>query len=165
MNHLLREVLPALDLPESYAAQHLALAGASALPSALPVSTLACGSVAAAGLAASALVGGQRVRVDPRQVAVSFRADQLLSLDGASLPGFAPLSGFFEASDGWVRTHANYPHHRDRLLRALGLLGRCHACGRRRCYRHCRSSGGRGPRDGRPRHRGAGPFVGGVARG
>ena len=36
-------------------------------------------------------------------------------------PGFAPLSGFFEASDGWVRTHANYPHHRVRLLRALGL--------------------------------------------
>jgi crotonobetainyl-CoA:carnitine CoA-transferase CaiB-like acyl-CoA transferase len=123
VNHLLREVLPALDLPESYVAQHLALAGGSALPSALPVSTLACGSVAAAGLAASALVGGQRVWVDPRQVAVSFRADQLLSLDGASLPGFAPLSGFFEASDGWVRTHANYPHHRDRLLRALGLPG------------------------------------------
>jgi hypothetical protein len=123
VNHLLREVLPALDLPESYAAQHLTLAGAGALPSALPVSTLACGAVAAAGLAASALVGGQRVLVDPRQVAVSFRADQLLSLDGAKLPGFAPLSGFFEASDGWVRTHANYPHHRDRLLRALGLPG------------------------------------------
>lgn len=124
MNHLLREVLPALDLSESYAAQRLSIGSGSVLPSALPVSTLACGAVAAAALAAAALLHGQRVWVDPRQVAVSFRADQLVSVDGATLPGFAPLSGFFEASDGWVHTHANYPHHRDRLLRALDLPAR-----------------------------------------
>jgi crotonobetainyl-CoA:carnitine CoA-transferase CaiB-like acyl-CoA transferase len=59
--------------------------------------------------------------VDPPQVAVSFRGDQFLTLDGSHEPGFAPLSGYFEAADGWVRTHANYPHHRDRLLRALEL--------------------------------------------
>jgi CoA-transferase family III len=34
--------------------------------------------------------------------------------------GFAPLSRFWRASDGWVRTHANYPWHREALLRALG---------------------------------------------
>lgn len=121
MNHLLREVIPALGLDPGYAAAHLDLAAGSALPSALPVNTLACGSVAAAGLAGAALRGGQRVRVDPRQVSVSFRNDQLQTIDGDRIPGFAPLSGFFEASDGWVRTHANYPHHRVRLLRALGL--------------------------------------------
>ena len=121
MNHLLREVLPALGLDEGYAAAHLDLAAGSALPSALPVSTLACGSVAAAGLAGAALRGAHRVRVDPRQVSVSFRNDQVQTIDGERVPGFAPLSGFFEAADGWVRTHANYPHHRVRLLRALGL--------------------------------------------
>jgi hypothetical protein len=34
--------------------------------------------------------------------------------------GFAPLSRFWRAGDGWVRTHANYPWHREALLRALG---------------------------------------------
>ncbi len=121
MNHLLREVLPALGLDEEYAAAHLDLPAGSALPAALPVNTLACGSVAAAGLAGAALRGGERVKVDPRQVAVSFRNDQLQTIGGRREPGFAPLSGFFEADDGWVRTHANYPHHRTRLLRALGL--------------------------------------------
>jgi crotonobetainyl-CoA:carnitine CoA-transferase CaiB-like acyl-CoA transferase len=121
VNHLLREVLPALGLDVGYAAAHLDLAPGSALPSALPVNTLACGSVAAAGLAGAALRGAKRVQVDPRQVSVSFRNDQVQTVDGAQVPGFAPLSGYFEASDGWVRTHANYPHHRARLLRALGL--------------------------------------------
>jgi crotonobetainyl-CoA:carnitine CoA-transferase CaiB-like acyl-CoA transferase len=123
VNPLLREVLPALGVSEAYAAQHLDLRPGSRLPSALAVNTLACGSVAAAGLSGAAWRGGERVHVDPGQVAVSFRNDQLQTVDGAHQPGFAPLSGFFEASDGWVRTHANYPHHRDRLLRALDLPG------------------------------------------
>ena len=121
MNHLLREVLPALGLDEGDAAAHLELAPGGSLPSELPVNTLAAGAVAAAGLAGAALRGAQRVRVDPRQVSVSFRNDQVQTIDGSREPGFAALSGFFEASDGWVRTHANYPHHRVRLLRALGL--------------------------------------------
>jgi crotonobetainyl-CoA:carnitine CoA-transferase CaiB-like acyl-CoA transferase len=121
VNHLLREVLPALGLDDAYAAARLELAPGSALPAALPVGTLAAGSVAAAALAGAALRGAASARVDPRQVAVSFRGDQVQSLDGRRMPGFAPLSGFFEASDGWVRTHGNYPHHRDRLVRALQL--------------------------------------------
>lgn len=126
MNPLLREVLPALQLTEAYVAEHLDLRPGSALPSALPVGALANGSVAAAALAGSALRTSDgstpaRVHVDPRQVAVAFRNDQLQTVDGAGSPSFAPLSGFFAAHDGWVRTHANYPHHRDRLIRALGL--------------------------------------------
>lgn len=121
MNPLLRDVLPALGLDEPFAAAHLDLLPGNALPSSLPVSTLACGSVAAAGLAGLALTGGQRVHVHPRQVSVAFRNDQLQTVDGATSPGFAPLSGFFRAADGWVRTHANYPHHRGRLAASLGL--------------------------------------------
>jgi hypothetical protein len=100
VNHLLREVLPALGLDEPYAAAHLDLASGGALPAALPVGTLAVGSVAAAALAGAALRGAGRVQVDPRQVAVSFRGDQVLTVDGRGEPGLAPLSGFFEASDG-----------------------------------------------------------------
>ncbi|MGA8980636.1 MAG: CoA transferase, partial [Pedococcus sp.] len=132
MNPLLRQVLPALGLDEGYAAAHLDLLPGSALPSVLPVNTLACGSVAAAGLAGLALHDGRgqggpgaddRVHVDPRQVSVAFRSDQVLTVDGVRENGFAPLSGFFPTHDGWVRTHANYPHHRERLLRALDLPG------------------------------------------
>lgn len=123
MNHLLREVLPALALDEGFARDRLALAGGNGLPSSLPVNTLACGAVAAAGLAALALRGGDRVLVDPLQVSVSFRNDQLQTIDGLTPDSFAPLSGFFRAADGWVRTHANYPHHRARLVEALGLPG------------------------------------------
>lgn len=54
-------------------------------------------------------------------VADSFGSIGRLRIDGAQAPGFAPLSGFFACSDGWVRTHANYPHHRDALTAALGL--------------------------------------------
>jgi crotonobetainyl-CoA:carnitine CoA-transferase CaiB-like acyl-CoA transferase len=121
MNPLLRDLLPVLGLEEGYAASHLDLPAGGHLPAALPVATLAAGSVAAAGLAGAALTGAARVHVDPRQVAVSFRGDQVLTVDGEQQRGFAPMSGFFRAADGWVRTHANYPHHRARLLRALGL--------------------------------------------
>ncbi|WP_157598558.1 CoA transferase [Phycicoccus sp. Root101] len=124
MNPLLRQVLPVLGLDEGYAAEHLDLRAGNALPSALPVNTLACGSVAAAGIAGLALRGegpGDRVSVDPLQVSVAFRGDQLGAADGSVVSGFAPLSGFFRARDAWVRTHANYPHHRARLLRALAL--------------------------------------------
>lgn len=62
-----------------------------------------------------------RVRVDDGAVATAFRSERFLRLDGRAGDGFAPLSRFWRAADGWVRTHANYPHHRDRLLTALGL--------------------------------------------
>lgn len=120
---LLTDVLRLLGLDERYAAAHLLIHPGNGLPSTLPVNALACGSVAAAGLSGVALQGGAQVIVDPRQVSVSFRNDQLSSIDGRPIVGFAPLSGFFAAADGWVRTHANYPHHRARLLGALGLGG------------------------------------------
>jgi crotonobetainyl-CoA:carnitine CoA-transferase CaiB-like acyl-CoA transferase len=118
---LLSDVLPALGLDERYASAHLLVQPGNGMPSPLPVNALACGSVAAAALSGLALRGGSQVVVDPRQVSVSFRGDQLTSIDGRQFTAFAPLSGFFHTTDGWVRTHANYPHHQQRLLSALGL--------------------------------------------
>ena len=96
------------------------------LPSRLAATELAVGSVGAAAGAATALAaarGGPTTgaRVDGRRVSASFRSDRLLLIDGEPIQGFAPLSGFWATADGWVRTHANYPHHRWRLLDALGL--------------------------------------------
>jgi hypothetical protein len=98
----------------------------------LPVDALAQASVATAAGAAALRHGATMPEIDPALVGSSFRADQLMRLDGESPGGFAPLSGFWRTSDrgersdggstsGWLRTHANYPHHRHRLLTALDL--------------------------------------------
>src|SRR5206468_7788020 len=58
---------------------------------------------------------------DGRRVSAAFRSDRLLRVDGRAMNGFAELSRFWPTSDGWVRTHGNYRHHRARLLSALGL--------------------------------------------
>ncbi|MGU3433162.1 CoA transferase [Actinomycetes bacterium M1A6_2h] len=92
----------------------------------LPVAALATGSVAAF---CSAEDRYRTVReldsapwhLDPARITASFSGDKMLRIDGDAVNGFAELSGFFPTSDGWIRTHANYPHHRARLLAALGL--------------------------------------------
>ncbi|GAA1271934.1 CoA transferase [Streptomyces javensis] len=97
------------------------------LPARLPVAELARATVGVCSLAAAEL-GARRsggavpaVRVDEGAVATAFISERHLRIDGRKPTNFAPLSGFWRAADGWVRTHANYPHHRARLLTALGL--------------------------------------------
>ncbi|MFI8291212.1 hypothetical protein EAO71_10060 [Streptomyces sp. ms191] len=90
----------------------------------LPVMDLARATVAVAGLAAVERQGGAaRVRVDDAAVATAFVSERHLRVDGRAPVSFAPLSRFWRAADGWVRTHANYPHHRAALLAALGVDG------------------------------------------
>lgn len=106
------------------------------LPARLPVLGLARATVAACSLAAaelSALRAGNSssgaaapsrvpsVQVDDGAVATAFTSERHLRTDGRSPAGFAPLSRFWHTADGWLRTHANYPHHRARLLSALGV--------------------------------------------
>ncbi|MFE6485770.1 CoA transferase [Streptomyces sp. NPDC057757] len=94
----------------------------------LPVGELARACVGACALAAAEL-GALRaglpdvpgVRVDDGAVATAFVSERQLLIDGRAPVNFAPLSRFWRTADGWVRTHANYPHHRARLLSALGL--------------------------------------------
>lgn len=100
--------------------------GDDVLPSKLATTELAVGAVASAAAAASRLAvargcPGARAQVDGRRVSASFRSDQLFRIDGKPVEGFAPLSGFWATADGWVRTHANYPHHLAALTKALGL--------------------------------------------
>lgn len=113
------------------------------MPARLPVLELARASVAVCSLAAAELLsvrdgegtgpdGGAggvpgpvpHVRVDDGAVAAAFTAERELRLDGREMVAFAPLSRFWRTRNGWVRTHANYPHHRARLLAALGVAAR-----------------------------------------
>ncbi|MFJ6407121.1 CoA transferase [Streptomyces hydrogenans] len=91
------------------------------LPARLPVMDLARATVAVCGLAAVEHAGAAGpVRVDDGAVATAFVSERHLRVDGRAPVSFAPLSRFWRAADGWVRTHANYPHHRAALLAALG---------------------------------------------
>lgn len=97
------------------------------LPSALAVGELAADSVAVASLALNVVraecAGGDvaPVRVAPERVAASYRSERLFRLDGEPMAAWAPLSGFWVTGEGWVRTHANYPHHAARLRQLVGL--------------------------------------------
>ena len=65
---------------------------------------------------------GPRLAADHAAAAV--RSESLMRIGGKPAgPGFAPLSRFWPAADGWVRTHANYPWHRAALLDVLGCSG------------------------------------------
>ncbi|MFJ9860874.1 CoA transferase [Streptomyces albogriseolus] len=97
------------------------------LPSRLPVREFAGACVGVCALAAAELAarrtgGGEvpAVRVDDGAVATAFVSERHLRTDGRAAESFAPLSRFWRTADGWVRTHANYPHHRARLLTPLG---------------------------------------------
>ncbi|MGW1808738.1 CoA transferase [Streptomyces sp. NPDC002078] len=99
-----------------------------ALPARLPVRELARACVGVCALAAAELAARRAglaevpaVRVDDGAVAAAFHSERHLLVDGRAPVVFAPLSRFWRTADGWVRTHANYPHHRARLLHALGL--------------------------------------------
>lgn len=92
----------------------------------LPVREFARATVGVCSLAAAELLAARNggplpaVTVDEAAVAPAFVSERHLRIDGRAPTSFAPLSGFWRTADGWVRTHANYPHHRERLLAALG---------------------------------------------
>ncbi|MFD8979164.1 CoA transferase [Streptomyces sp. NPDC059564] len=113
-------------------AERVGYRGAGELEGALPVRELARATVGVCALAAAELGavragGGMRdvgpVVVDEGAVATAFVSERHLRVEGRAPVSFAPLSGFWRAADGWVRTHANYPHHEAALVRALGVPG------------------------------------------
>ena len=99
-----------------------------ALPSSFRVGSLAQTTIAAAGLAAAELWrqrSGRRqtVRVDMRHAAVEFRSERYMRLD-AKPPGptWDKIAGVYDTGDGRkVRLHTNFPHHRDGILKLLGV--------------------------------------------
>lgn len=88
---------------------------------------LARACVGACSLAAAELAARRagrplpRVVLDDGALATAFVSERHLLIDERATVNFAPLSRFWRTADGWLRTHANYPHHRARLLAALGL--------------------------------------------
>ena len=123
-----RSIWQAASLDESVL-QRLRLEGAEpALPSSFAVGTAAQVSIGLAALAASEvgrLRNGveQQVRVDMREAALE--CCSAFSLDGRQVEPWDRLAGLYRCglggSDGWLRLHTNFEHHRDGVLRLLGL--------------------------------------------
>jgi crotonobetainyl-CoA:carnitine CoA-transferase CaiB-like acyl-CoA transferase len=96
------------------------------LPGPYRVAEAAAACVAATSAAAADLVrsrggGAQPVEVHIGHGAEAFRSEAHLRVAGAAAGGlWASLSGDYPAADGWVKLHANYPHHATAILRALG---------------------------------------------
>ncbi len=103
------------------------------LSSPLAVAECAVASVAACLLAAADLSlarSGRRpeIALDTGHVAAAMRSEAWLrDPAGRGMSGFAPLSRLWSTTDGWVRTHANYPWHRAALLASLAVTGACDA--------------------------------------
>lgn len=101
------------------------LAGAEpVLPSSFAVGTAAQVSTAAAALAAAEigrLRNGivQDVAIDMRHAALECCG--FFTIDGKRLELWDKLAGLYRCGDGWVRLHTNFAHHRDGVLRLLGL--------------------------------------------
>lgn len=91
------------------------------LSSRLSVGALARQSLLAASSAAARLASAATHALDPDRIAVSYASERYLRINGETPSPWAPLSGFFRSSDGWVRTHGNYPHHARALCEGLGL--------------------------------------------
>ncbi|MGW5266721.1 CoA transferase [Microbispora sp. NPDC004025] len=112
------------------------------LPSMFPIGTMAATSAGALTAAVAAYAartedgaegqpGGREtlpskhrdpdVTIDVRHAAVAFQSERHFRADGKGMDVWAALSGDYRASDGWVRLHCNFDHHRDAAVRALGL--------------------------------------------
>jgi crotonobetainyl-CoA:carnitine CoA-transferase CaiB-like acyl-CoA transferase len=99
--------------------------GAGALPSVFAVTDLAAASIAAAGLAASRLIGLAHgatppVSVDRRLASIWFRGG-LQPQGWQEAPAWDPIAGDYPTRDGWIRLHTNAPHHRSAALSVLGV--------------------------------------------
>ena len=110
----------------SNALQHLGLTGSEpVLPSSFAVGTAAQTTLAAAALAATE-VGHHRNGVR-QQVAIDMRHAALeccgrFTIDGRVPEVWDKIAGLYPCgAEGWVRLHTNFAHHRDGVLRLLGL--------------------------------------------
>ena len=100
----------------SRAYDHVHMDTSSPLPS-----RLATGDLASASVKAVLRAIDDFRQPDPDRIAMAYRSDRLLRIDGESPSVWSPYSGFWRAADGWLRTHGNYPHHASALCRGLGV--------------------------------------------
>ncbi len=131
-----RQVVQALwraaAMPEAQLA-NLSLTGAEpVMASSFAVGTAAQSSIAAAALAAATIgqlrgAGSQSVSVDMNAAAIECTG--YFRINGQASAIWDPIAGLYpcgspggpDGSAGWIRLHTNFEHHRDGVLKLLGL--------------------------------------------
>lgn len=97
-------------------------------PCPLDVETLAKYSVLSASRAAQQLADMRGVEcefsISLPQIPFAFSSLERLKIDGKTAEAWSSFSGFFKTSDGWVRTHGNYPHHAAAIRDCFGVENR-----------------------------------------
>ena len=109
--------------------RRLRVGGAGALPGCFAVSDFAAAAVASAALAAEELHDRIAARPDPargtvrvdRRLCAAWFSTTLVGLGWQPPPLRDALTADWRCRDGWVRVHANAPHHRAAACRVLGL--------------------------------------------
>jgi crotonobetainyl-CoA:carnitine CoA-transferase CaiB-like acyl-CoA transferase len=100
------------------------LTGAGGLPSAFPVTPFDCAAIASAAQALADYAEarfGRRHAVSVDRRLASFWYATSLRPQGWQLPDVRDhITGDYRTRDGWIRIHANAPHHRDAALSVLG---------------------------------------------
>lgn len=97
------------------------------LPSVFRVGEFAAWAVTAAHTQAAEFLAARNgtavsaVSVGVREASIAFRSERYLRVDGEAAFEWAPLSGDYEAADGWVRLHCNFEHHAEAACRVLGV--------------------------------------------
>lgn len=99
------------------------------LPGPYRVAAAATTTIAAATLAAGELLKLREidpgvVTADTRHAAAAFASEAFSRVEGAEPESvWAPLSGNYRTTDGWVRLHCNYPRHEAAVCWGLGVPG------------------------------------------
>jgi hypothetical protein len=111
-------------LPADALAQLTLIGADPVLPSSFAIGSAAQLSFAAAALAAAEIGHArnglrQQVRVDMRHAALECSSRFLI--DGVAPNVWDKLAGLYACKTGWVRLHTNFAHHRNGVLRLLGL--------------------------------------------
>lgn len=120
--------------------QHIAFSGPldPVLPSSFRVAAASQASIGACAMLARQIGIARNLRImpstnpvitlDSRHALAEFRSERYLRLidhSGKRLPPppeWNPLSGEYKCRDGrYIRTHCNFPHHRDIVLKTLGF--------------------------------------------
>lgn len=121
---VLKDLWQSAALPAE-ALEFVRLTGADpVLPSSFAVGAAAQSTIAAAALAACELGharGAPRQQVAVDMLHAALECSAWFSIDGVVPDLWDPFSGLYRTSDGAVRIHANFAHHRDGALRLLGL--------------------------------------------
>jgi len=115
-----RDAAPSWQAPE--------INGGGVLASAFAVTGLAVGSIGAAALGLAAYLReftGRAPAVSLERRLASLWFGRSLYPQGWRIPAVRdPVTGDYQGLDGWIRIHANAPHHRQRALRVLGCDAR-----------------------------------------